>query len=723
MHAARGDGRVDLAHLGDRRGGRAEHVRGVGREPRGLLRQAQGDRGVHRALGTDLEVRLGVRGVDRAGGGLPQAHPAVVGVPEVVDGPAREGLRRVAVPLGVQRVAVLERRDQGEGLEDRAGLHARLGGVVARLRHEVLAAVHAPDRPRGGIHRDRADAVLRRAVLGEVLDGLDGVVLDPGVDRGDDREAAGVDLVLGESFGDELGAHLVQQVALVPGQGVLALWLDGVGELERLGVRRGHLPDVDLPRDHAIPQLDGLLLVHGGVIGGGAGDHGHEQRGLRVRHVRGVLAEVGLRGLLHAVGAAAEVDRVQVARQDLVLVELLVDLQSHDRFLGLAHVGGLAARVVPLHVLHGDRGAALAGTALEVVDQGSHDAARGDAAVLVEGGVLARDDRILDVLRDLVGVELGAVDLAERPHLGLAVGVVDPAGLGEGEVGGFRDGGVVVEPDGEAESGEDHERHRAHDQAQRGEPAPRVLPARPRVVQEVRRGDLLRPTFAGRGRGRAGRRRRARVTGVDRGAARASRGRGASTRRRGGLRRSRRAVGGLRAGGSPCRRPRAGGGRRTLRGRRSLGGGPCTATGAAGALGLRRLRGGRGRAAHSCCAACATARRLLRSVRSVRRAAGRASRIAHDCSWSFEGTNWSMRRRAHGFPVWARPPARRNVSAEKHTGCARLMRPRSHRRPGRIDLVVGPQLWSRASHQAFSSSLARSSPSGPCSMRSSSRCL
>src|SRR5699024_184239 len=41
VHAAGGDGRVDLRHLRDRRRGGAQHVRGIGGETRSLLRQAE----------------------------------------------------------------------------------------------------------------------------------------------------------------------------------------------------------------------------------------------------------------------------------------------------------------------------------------------------------------------------------------------------------------------------------------------------------------------------------------------------------------------------------------------------------------------------------------------------------------------------------------------------------------------------------------------------------
>jgi hypothetical protein len=54
-----------------------------------------------------------------------------------------------------------------------------------------------------------------------------------------------------------------------------------------------------------------------------------------------------------------------------------------------------------LHVLLGDRGAALHALALEVGDQRAGQAVHVDALVLVEPVVLDRDDRLLQQGRDL----------------------------------------------------------------------------------------------------------------------------------------------------------------------------------------------------------------------------------------------------------------------------------------------------------------------------------
>lgn len=47
------------------------------------------------------------------------------------------------------------------------------------------------------------------------------------------------------------------------------------------------------------------------------------------------MAEVRLRGGFDAVGAAPEVDRVEVGAEDLLLGQLPVDLNGHDRLLEL----------------------------------------------------------------------------------------------------------------------------------------------------------------------------------------------------------------------------------------------------------------------------------------------------------------------------------------------------------------------------------------------------
>ena len=65
-------------------------------------------------------------------------------------------------------------------------------------------------------------------------------------------------------------------------------------------------------------------------------DHAGQHRALGDRELRDVLVEVRLRRRLDAVGAAAEVDRVEVVLEDLVLALLLGDLDREHDLLVLA---------------------------------------------------------------------------------------------------------------------------------------------------------------------------------------------------------------------------------------------------------------------------------------------------------------------------------------------------------------------------------------------------
>ena len=114
-------------------------------------------------------------------------------------------------------------------------------------------------------------------------------------------------------------------------------------------------------------------------------------------------AEVGARRRLDAVGALAEVDRVEVLGEDFVLAPVALEPVGERRLAELledraAALGG--ERV--LDELLGDRRAALGGALAEdVLDQGAADALEVDAVVRVEARVLDRDHGVLDVGGDL----------------------------------------------------------------------------------------------------------------------------------------------------------------------------------------------------------------------------------------------------------------------------------------------------------------------------------
>src|SRR5690606_13052626 len=115
----------------------------------------------------------------------------------------------------------------------------------------------------------------------------------------------------------------------------------------------------------------------------------------------GRTVEVGLGGGLYAVGAATEVGGVEVALEDLLLAELLLELQRDHGLADLALVALLAREVEDLHVLLRDGGRALAGVATGVGEERAQDALGVDPLVGPERLVLRGDDGVLQRLRHL----------------------------------------------------------------------------------------------------------------------------------------------------------------------------------------------------------------------------------------------------------------------------------------------------------------------------------
>ena len=150
-------------------------------------------------------------------------------------------------------------------------------------------------------------------------------------------------------------------------------------------------------------------------------------RARSVLAARVLAAEVGARGGLDAVGAVAEVDRVEVVAQDLLLRPLARDV-VRQRGLAQLHeqrppvLGG--ERV--LDELLGDRRAALDRLlGQDVLVERAADAAEVDAVVGVEALVLDRDDRVLHHRRDLALLEQDPLLVAGQAAERLAAAVDD----------------------------------------------------------------------------------------------------------------------------------------------------------------------------------------------------------------------------------------------------------------------------------------------------------
>jgi hypothetical protein len=113
------------------------------------------------------------------------------------------------------------------------------------------------------------------------------------------------------------------------------------------------------------------------------------------------LAEIAAGRHFDAPGAAAEIDRIEIDFEDLVLAERGFDPCRHDHFADLALIAELLAHQEVLGDLLGDgRPALRAPGAGEVADEGAYQAMLVDALVLVEALVLRGQEGIAHLLRD-----------------------------------------------------------------------------------------------------------------------------------------------------------------------------------------------------------------------------------------------------------------------------------------------------------------------------------
>ncbi len=440
------EGGVDAGHVQGRGVHDAEGDRGGLGEVLAVL-HAEGEGGLLHLGGADVDDHLGVDRVDRAVGGLLDRDGTVVPVVLVLrlegDVAALDGApagavvdRAEADPASVLGLrAVLQGGGEDDRLEGGGGLVVAAGRVGDPVLGGADAAVHGDDRARlrvdgGGAGLD--DGVLLVALAVELglqlpVDGLDEGLLLLLVDVEGDRPAAGLDVLLADAPAHQLlvgGLDEVAGLALHAGE---RLGLLRHGELHAGALGRLQPALLDHVVEDVVPALlDELAagVVRGGpvVLVGGL-EQGGEVGALGGGEPGGVDAVVRAGGGLDAVGAAPVVAGVHVPGEDLVLAHVLVDLEGDDHFLELAGRRLVLAQVVVLDVLLGDGRAALLALAGDGGPGGAGGALDVDAVVLVEGLVLGGDERLLDLLGDLVEADDLAVDLAGAGE-DLAVGVL-----------------------------------------------------------------------------------------------------------------------------------------------------------------------------------------------------------------------------------------------------------------------------------------------------------
>ena len=156
-------------------------------------------------------------------------------------------------------------------------------------------------------------------------------------------------------------------------------------------------------RQNSVSLADGFLQVVERGKAVRTSDKPGEHRRLREVHQRGWLAEVGLTGCLDSVVAAAKVDPVHVGFQDLFLGQLSLDPVGKGGLDHLANKVLAAERKAVARELLGKSARPLPKAAGdEVAHNGARDSDGIDPVMVIETRVLAREQRIHEVVRDFV---------------------------------------------------------------------------------------------------------------------------------------------------------------------------------------------------------------------------------------------------------------------------------------------------------------------------------
>ena len=166
------------------------------------------------------------------------------------------------------------------------------------------------------------------------------------------------------------------------------------------------------------PASRGLRVAARGEVRGSA-DQPRKHRRVGNIEVAGFLVEITLGRGIRAVGASAEIGRVQIAREDLLLAEPRFQPQRQHRLLNFAAQRALRRQIGEPRQLLGNRAAAFgAAMAREVAPAGAQHAAQIDPAMLVEPPVFDRNDRLDQVGGQMLGGELlAAIDAARGNRL------------------------------------------------------------------------------------------------------------------------------------------------------------------------------------------------------------------------------------------------------------------------------------------------------------------
>ena len=385
---------------------------------------------------------------------MPEGHVPFVGVVVVVGRPygARavvDGHRVVQHDVGRER-ALLDGVAVHERLEGGASLALGLDGAVELGIVEALAAHQGPDlaglvfdHDHGSLHRvvlhlvrfvggilpsGLADLLQVEGEQGVELDGRGGIRQSEALAEPELAHDASVHLLLDVPsplghgrIGGELDAPVHREVHDQPlvVEGLLAPLLlhvlaDGfqvIGAvlvraaggdgLDPQGARLVALDpgDVALVRhgaQHLVPSVLDQFRAAVGPVAFRRLDHAGQGRAFHEVELPDVLSEVDACRRLHAVGAVAQVDFVEVVGQELPLGVVAFQHHGGDGFLDLAGKLLLLGQEDVLGQLLRQRGPALPVSPDHGVDAGAHRAPKVHAPMLVEPPVLDGDHRLLE---------------------------------------------------------------------------------------------------------------------------------------------------------------------------------------------------------------------------------------------------------------------------------------------------------------------------------------
>ena len=338
-------------------------------------------------------------------------------------------------------VALLEQGHHDERLECRPWLTGALSGQVELLGvlGEPRSTHHGSHCPAVGLEGSQGHGGLDTAVVALVVlrqggghCGL-GLSLGNGIERCVDAEAA-VEHQIEPVFGtpaqipgvvQKLLLHLFHEIAL----GRQLDLIDLLGqrlEVVQVGLFGGDVAQLGQAVQHDLPLPKGPQGIVDGVVAAGVADERSQKCSLPPSQIGGIQPPVHLGRGLHAVGALAEVHRVQVQVEDLVLFHLPLKALGHGHLLELALGLHLVAHHQVLDELLGDGGTALGDApGSHVLESGPEHRAEVDAGVQVEVLILDGNHRVLHLFGNVVELHQDPV-LHVAEHVDeLAVGVVD----------------------------------------------------------------------------------------------------------------------------------------------------------------------------------------------------------------------------------------------------------------------------------------------------------